>query len=60
MQQRAATLLNERLNNSEMMLREKIGDEKLGGICQRGSARWRKPIRRCSASCIPNRIPTTG
>ena len=30
MQQQAATLLNERLNNSEMMLREKIGDEKLG------------------------------
>ena len=29
-QQQAATLLNERLNNSEMMLREKIGDEKLG------------------------------
>ena len=28
-QQQAATLLNERLNNSEMMLREKIGDEKL-------------------------------
>ena len=30
MQQQAATLLNERLNNSEMMLREKIGDEELG------------------------------
>ena len=28
-QQQAATLLNERLNNSEMMLRDKIGDEKL-------------------------------
>jgi len=28
-QQQQAALLNERLNNSEMMLREKIGDEKL-------------------------------
>ena len=46
MQQQAATLLNERLNNSEMMLREKIGDEEARQEPWRISARWRRPIRR--------------
>ena len=42
-QQQAATLLNERLNNSEMMLREKIGDKELAEYGGKTSARWRRP-----------------